>query len=58
MKKVCNECGEKASSYVNYYGVKKKKDVEKLLEYLKSGGHYQKVVCREFSKTMNAGYYE
>ncbi len=50
---VCETCGKKASSFVNYYGFKKDSDLIKLNQFL-CGGVF---VMRQYSQLVNAGYY-
>ena len=50
---ICKSCGDKASSFVNYHGHKKDKDVIKLYKFLASGVLPQ----RQFQAQMNGGYY-
>lgn len=39
---VCNRCGDKANSFVNYYGAKKEKDRNSVFNFLLSGSEVQK----------------
>lgn len=52
-KDICNKCGQKANSYVNYYGIKTPEDVLSLELFLLSGV----LINNEYSALMNAGYY-
>lgn len=50
---LCEKCGRKADSFVNYYGAKTAKDEERLSKFLLSGVIPQ----NQFSALMNAGYF-
>ena len=39
VKKLCAQCGSKASKFVNYYGKKKKRDLDALKSFLESGSY-------------------
>ena len=51
-KTVCPKCGDKANSFVNYWGKKKLKDKVNLKMYLNGGIMAQ----RKYSQLINAGY--
>jgi len=57
VKKLCGACGEKADSFINYYGRKKKEDVRKLNNYLRSGELSKSVELKRYSQLTSAGYY-
>lgn len=50
---ICDKCAARASLYVNYYGVKKQKDIDSLHKFLING----KLPMKHYSMLMNAGYY-
>jgi hypothetical protein len=50
---ICGRCGQKADSFINYYGKKKESDLKRLHKFLVSGV----LPMRDFSKLMNAGYF-
>lgn len=50
---MCGSCSRKADSFLNYYGIKKHQDVDKLKSFLRSGFQIKK----DFSSFMNAGYF-
>lgn len=50
---ICENCSDKADSFINYYGKKKPKDIESLMMYLTSGRKQKEI----FSAMMSAGYY-
>lgn len=52
MIEICNKCGSKSDSFINYYGKKKQKDKDDLFEFLLSG----KLVQDRFYQINNAGY--
>lgn len=52
-KDICDKCGTRADSFINYYGMKKQKDLEALHRYLISGI----LPMRQYSMLINAGYY-
>lgn len=54
LKYICEDCGEKASRSVRYYGKKKKEDVDQVLTFINSGIEPQ----RRLSAMMNGGYYD
>ena len=49
---VCNDCGEKMNSHVDYYGKKKQKDKDAVRIILLNGF----AVNQRYSALMNAGY--
>lgn len=49
----CDKCGAKADSFINYYGMKKQKDLEALHRYLISGI----LPMKQYFMLINAGYY-
>jgi hypothetical protein len=54
---VCEPCGMKASSLVNYYGRKKPEDIHKLRCYLQSGCISKPETMKAYSSLMFGGYY-
>ena len=52
LKVLCDECGVESNAFINYYGKKKKKDLDRLFRYLVSGSEQVK----KFNQMMNAGY--
>lgn len=50
---ICSKCGPKANSFFGYYGEKKPKHIEQLMQYLTSGNKQQ----QKLSAMMNAGYF-
>jgi hypothetical protein len=52
-KDLCNKCGSKANSFLNYWGVKKQVDKEMLRKFLVSGV----LPMLKYNAQMNAGYY-
>ncbi len=50
---ICSKCAPKANSFLNYYGIKKKKDIENLMNYLLSDNHQK----NKMVAMMNAGYF-
>ncbi len=57
VKLLCNSCGEKANSFINYYGKKKRKDIEKLDRYVRSGKLSKQAEINYYNKLNNAGYF-
>jgi len=57
VKKLCNCCGEKANSFLNYYGRKKRKDIKQLNDYLRSGLLSKQAELNRYNQLNNAGYY-
>ena len=53
-KEPCPTCGDKAGSFVNYYGKKKQRDLEGLHNFLVSGV----LPMRKYQQQINAGYIE
>jgi hypothetical protein len=51
--RLCNCCGNKADSFIDYYGSKKKEDVGMLLSFINTGNEPK----RRLRAMMNAGYY-
>ena len=49
---LCNRCGDRANSFVDYYGKKKEKDKKDLSDFLMSG----ELVKKRFDEINNAGY--
>ncbi len=49
---VCNKCGGKMNSHVDYYGKKKQKDKDAVRNILLNGF----AVSQRYSALMNAGY--
>ena len=58
VKSLCKECGDKANSFLNYYGKKKKSDRIKLAEFIKSGIVSAKLTKNAYTSLMNGGYYD
>lgn len=50
---ICDKCATKADKFVNYYGLKKQKDLDNLHRYLISGI----LPMKQYTMLMNAGYY-
>jgi hypothetical protein len=50
---ICSKCGDKANSFINYWGKKKPKDLAKLHNFLASGI----LPMRQYQQQMNAGYF-
>lgn len=50
---ICENCGNKASSFVDYYGIKRDCDLINLNQFLCGGI----VVMQQYSQLVNAGYY-
>lgn len=50
---ICSKCAPKANSFLNYYGIKKQKDINKLMEYIVNTNHQQ----NKMIAMMNAGYF-
>ncbi len=57
VKKLCNCCGEEANRFLNYYGRKKKEDINKLNDFLRSGALSMQAELKRYSQLNNAGYY-
>ena len=51
-KDLCAKCGDKANSFLDYWGVKRKSDKEKLHNFLVSGV----LPMVKYNAQMNAGY--
>ena len=49
----CDECGDKANSFLSYWGEKNQIDKEKLFNFVNCGD----VPARKFSAMMNGGYF-
>lgn len=54
---VCKLCGNKANSFIDYYGKKTSKDKIALKNYLQSGDVSSIVTIRTYSSLINGGYY-
>ena len=52
-KDICDKCSTKADSFINYYGLKKQKDLDNLHRYLISGI----LPMKQYSMLISAGYY-
>ena len=52
-KDICDKCSTKADRFINYYGVKKQKDLDNLHRYLIGGV----LPMKQYSMLINAGYY-
>lgn len=50
---LCQKCGDKANSFVNYFGKKKDEDIKAVHDYLITGV----VPTRIYQAMMNGGYY-
>lgn len=53
---LCNPCGKKADSFVNYWGKKKEADIIKLNLFLRNGAASKKNELDYLNSLMNAGY--
>lgn len=53
-KGICQSCGDKANTFIGYWGKKKDKDKADLKSYLNSG----LAVTRKYSALINGGYYD
>lgn len=54
--KICRKCGDKANSFVNYWGDKSKRDINKLIDFLTTGKLIIKTNINLYSMLTNAGY--
>jgi bacterioferritin-associated ferredoxin len=50
---ICASCGDKADSFVGYWGHKNQEDKNKLFDFINGGD----LLRRKFSSLMNAGYF-
>lgn len=55
---LCKSCGDKANSFIGYWGRKSTKDKQALSNYLFSGVISQPKSIELYSQLSNAGYYE
>lgn len=54
---ICEKCGDKANKFLNYWGLKKPKDIESLRKYLQSGYLCKKETADHYNQLTQAGYY-
>ncbi len=52
LERLCNDCGNVANSFINYYGQKNQEDINLLNSYLVSGDRQIGI----FAAKMNGGY--
>ena len=57
MKRLCDNCGKKANSFLGHYGRKKKEDIDALALYLKSGKVSSYNEKKRVNSLFNAGYF-
>ena len=57
IKSLCEDCGKKADSFVDNYGVKTDKQITSLMRFLNNGKKSNYEDNKLFTSLNNAGYY-
>jgi hypothetical protein len=55
-KKMCYPCGDKTDSFISYYGVKKREDIQRMRVFIQSGSLLKSITESAYSQLVNAGY--